>query len=64
MVPVSVPPELLRLAGPGAAARWDDLTPIGRRQVVQALVEVTINKSGKRLGTHGFDPNLIQITWR
>jgi len=62
-VQTSIPPEVLKLAGPGARGRWAENTMEERRRIVRALVEVTIHRSQRKHGTRGFDPNLIDIRW-
>jgi len=62
-VQTSVLPEVVTLAGPGARGRWEENTMAERRRIVRALVEVTIHKSPRKLGSRGFDPDLIEIRW-
>lgn len=59
-----LPTVVGELAGPHARKRWETLSIPQRRQVVRALVTVTIHKSPHKGGSHGFDPSLIKITWR
>lgn len=62
--PSAVPPEVRKLAGPGARDRWEhELTMSERRAVVRSLVEVLIHRSPRKHGSRGFDPTLIEIRW-
>jgi len=61
--PTTVSPLLRKLAGPGAAERWEELTPGQRREVVVEVVEIRISKG--RRGAKTFDPGRLgQSRWR
>lgn len=58
-----LPPAVLDLASPDAAARWATITgDVPRqRQAVRALVTVIVHRSKRRQGARGFDESAIQI---
>jgi len=62
------PPEVVEMAGPGAAARWDASRvrdDVGyQRRIVRALVRVVVNRSQRPRGRRGFDAATVQVTDR
>ncbi len=57
-------PDLLDLATPDIAARWDTLPLARRRAVIDLLLTVTVLPSTRVGGHNRFDPNSVQITWK
>jgi DNA invertase Pin-like site-specific DNA recombinase len=55
-----LPAVVLEVAGPDAEARWDALSIMQQRQVVQTVADVTILKG--RPGVRTFDPDTVRIT--
>ncbi|MFL1999496.1 recombinase family protein [Microbacterium sp. A1-JK] len=49
------------LAGPKAGERWDKLPLAAKREVVETLMTITIQPSGRG---KSFDPQLVAIEWR
>jgi DNA invertase Pin-like site-specific DNA recombinase len=59
-----VPPIVSDLAGIGVDARWDAITIEQRREVVRALLDVTVLPSTRPRGSRGLDPDALRIEWR
>lgn len=53
---------LAALAGPGAAERWDAMSVVQRRAVLQALDVMVVIDKVKRRGP-GFDPECVRFVW-
>jgi hypothetical protein len=63
--PVAVPPLVVELAGPEAAARWERLELEQKRAVIRLLCTVRITRRPEsQRGMRTFDPTLIKIEWR
>jgi DNA invertase Pin-like site-specific DNA recombinase len=60
----TVPPVVQDLAGAGVDARWDALTIEQRRDVVRALLDITVKPSKRPRGARGFEEKAIAIKWR
>jgi DNA invertase Pin-like site-specific DNA recombinase len=60
----SVPAVVVEEAGPHAAERWDGLGIARQRELVRALVTVTVRRSTRPRGTHGFDDTSVDVVDR
>jgi site-specific DNA recombinase len=58
----TVPAVLADTAGPDAAARWAALTLPQRREVIDALMTVRIQPTGR--GVRTFRPECVEIIWK
>ena len=58
-----LPQAVLELAGPDAAARWDALDGdvVRQRQVVRALLQITVHRSTQRRGVRSADAASVEI---
>lgn len=58
-----LPPVVLALAGPDAAARWVSIDddPNLQRQAVRSLFRVVVNRSSRPRGVRGFDASAIDL---
>ena len=56
-------PDLIDLATPDIAERWDNLPMDRKRAVIRMLMDIEILPIG-RTGRAKFDPNKIKVTWR
>lgn len=63
-VPRSVPEVLARVAGPDAVDRWHGLTLVEQRQIVRALLAITVHRSTRPRGARGIDLTGVEITLR
>lgn len=60
----STAPDLLDIAAPDIAQRWESL-PLGRkRAAIDLLLAVEVLPSASRGGHNAFDPESVRITWR
>ncbi len=59
-----VPKLVHDLAGEGVDSRWDALGIEQKREVVRALVDITVLPSERPRGSRGFDPDAVKIEWR
>ncbi len=60
----STAPDLLDLAAPDIAGRWDSL-PLGRkRAAIDLLLAIEVLPSTSRGGHNTFDPESVRITWK
>jgi site-specific DNA recombinase len=57
-------PDLLDLATPDIAQRWDALPLARRRAVIDLLLTITVLPATRIGGHHGFDPNSVRVTWK
>jgi hypothetical protein len=60
----STAPDLLDLARPDIAARWESLPLARKRAVIDLLVDVEVLPSTKHGGHNAFDPESVRITWK
>ena len=59
-----VSPVVANLVGKGADARWDALTVEQQREVVRALLHITVLPSTRPRRSRGFDPDAVRLEWR
>ncbi len=57
-------PELLDLAGPDIAERWESLPLARKRGVIDLLLEISVLPATRRGGHNVFDPDSVRITWK
>jgi hypothetical protein len=60
----STAPDLHDLAAPDIADRWEDLPLARKRKVIEALVEVRVDRMAQKNGRGEFDPGSVRIVWR
>jgi site-specific DNA recombinase len=57
-------PLLAEVSGPGAAERWDALDIGAKREVVRAVVDVTVLPDERRRGMRGLNPDAIRLGFK
>jgi len=57
-------PDLLDLATPDIAQRWEHLPLARRRAAIDLLVDIKVDRTTRRGGDTRFDPESIRITWK
>lgn len=60
----STAPDLLDLAGPDIAERWEALPLARKRAVIAVLLEIHVLKASRPGGHNLFDPESVHITWK
>jgi DNA invertase Pin-like site-specific DNA recombinase len=60
----STAPDLLDLAIPDIADKWDDVPLMRRRKVISALVDVTVNRVTRHGTGTGFDHEAVRVNWK
>ncbi len=60
----STAPDLLDLATPDIAQRWQALPLARQRAVIDLLLDIAVLPATRAGGHGGFDPNTIHITWK
>lgn len=61
----STAPDLLDLAAPDIALRWETLPLARRRGVIDLLVTVTVHRTTARGGAAAtFDPDTVEVAWK
>lgn len=61
---LSTAPDLLDLANPNIAERWDQLPLARKRAVIDLLLAIKIDRISRRGGDGRFDPESVLITWK
>ncbi|MEJ7846011.1 MAG: recombinase family protein [Acidimicrobiales bacterium] len=60
----STAPDLVDVAGPDIAERWDSLPLARKRAVIDLLVDITVLPATRHGGHNGFDPESVRIEWK
>jgi site-specific DNA recombinase len=57
-------PDLLDLATPDIARRWEDVPLARKRAVIDLLLAIQVDRTVRRGGDTRFDPESVRITWK
>lgn len=60
----STAPDLLDLATPDIAHRWNALPLARQRAVIDTMVNIKVDRTTRRGGDTRFDPQSVRITWK
>ncbi len=60
----STAPDLLDLAGPDIADRWESLPLARKRGVIDLLLDISVLPATRHGGHNLFDPESVRITWK
>jgi site-specific DNA recombinase len=60
----STAPDLLDLAGPDIAERWESLPLARKRGVIDLLLDITVLPATRHGGHNLFDPQSVRIAWK
>ncbi len=57
-------PDLIDLASPDIAQRWESLPLARKRAVIDMLLDVVVMPTTRRGGSGVFDPESVRVTWK